>query len=166
MDTSSGFISEPNRVICGSPVKCRYRTAPIFAPPDTPPVRPMHRCLALFLAALVLLQTLGQEVLVVDYQLHKARITELYCVNKARPMLHCNGRCHLMKQLRKADDAEKKAPAGAWSKVRYEALPAAAFVLPQPARWPLAPRRYPDAPGRYCAAVPVPGVFRPPLLPV
>jgi len=55
----------------------------------------VNRLLALFLAALVLLQALGQEVLVVDYRLHKARITEQYCVNKARPRLHCDGKCRL-----------------------------------------------------------------------
>ena len=52
----------------------------------------MNRFLAFFLVALMLLQTLGQEVLVVNYQLNKARITELYCVNKASPQLHCNGK--------------------------------------------------------------------------
>ena len=78
----------------------------------------MHRFLAFFLVALMLLQILGQEVLVVDYQLNKARITELYCVNKARPQLHCNGKCHLAQQLRKADGADKKAPAGAVAKVK------------------------------------------------
>ena len=126
----------------------------------------MTRLLAFFLVALVLLQTLGQEVLVVDYQLHKARITELYCVNKARPQLHCNGKCHLAQQLRKADAAEKKAPAGPVAKMKYEVLPSAAFafVLPTPLRWPLPARRYPTRPTAQCAAGSGTGVFRPPLL--
>jgi hypothetical protein len=123
------------------------------------------RFLAFFLAALMLLQTLGQEVLVVDYQLNKARITALYCINKARPQLHCNGKCHLAKQLRKADDTEKKAPNGAPAKVKYEVLPtqAFAFTAPAAAHWPTLARRYPTPAAAHCAAVPGKGVFRPPL---
>lgn len=124
----------------------------------------MARLLAFFLAALVLLQTLGQEVLVVDYQLNKARITELYCVNKTRPQLHCNGKCHLAKQLRKADGAEKKAPAGTLAKVKFEVLPTTPFALPLLGRWRQPARRYASQPAARYAAVPGAGVFRPPLL--
>ena len=125
----------------------------------------MARLLAYFLTALVLLQTLGQEVLVVDYQLHKARITALYCVNKARPQLHCNGKCHLAQKLRQADAAEKKAPAGPVAKMKYEVLPTAAFALapPAPRRWPLPARPYPTRPAPACTAVPATDVFRPPI---
>jgi hypothetical protein len=125
----------------------------------------MHRILAFFLVTLMLLQTLGQEVLVVDYQLNKARITELYCVNKAKPMLHCNGKCHLAKQLRKAEGGDKKAPE-LLAKVKYEVLPMAALLLPQPQRWPLAARPYARPALTRYVAVPGRGVFRPPLLSV
>ena len=125
----------------------------------------MSRLLAFFLAALVLLQTLEPEVLVVDYQLHKARITELYCVNKARPQLHCNGKCHLAQKLRQADDAEKKAPAGSLTKMKYEVLPTATFALAPhtPRCWPLPARPYPARPAPHCAAVLGANVFRPPI---
>ncbi|WP_197076787.1 hypothetical protein [Hymenobacter terrenus] len=113
----------------------------------------------------MLLQTLGREMLVLDYELNKVRITELYCVNKARPQLHCNGKCHLAQELRKADGADKKSPAGAVAKVKYEVLPTVAFVLaPQPQRWPLGAQCYPARPTAHCAAVPSAEVFRPPLL--
>ncbi|WP_216726530.1 hypothetical protein [Hymenobacter siberiensis] len=123
----------------------------------------MHRIPAFFLVTLVLLQTLGQEVLVVDYQLNKARITELYCVNKARPQLHCNGKCHLAQQLRKAEGGDKKAPE-MLARMKYEVLPMAALLLPRPRRWPVAARPYARQPVPHCAAVPSRGVFRPPLL--
>jgi hypothetical protein len=122
------------------------------------------RFLAFFLVALLLLQTLGQEVLVVDYQLNKARITKLYCVNKARPQLHCNGKCHLAQQLRKAEGGDKKAPAEAQAKVKYEVLPTAAFVLLMPRRWPVPARHFWSPPVARCAAGTARGVFRPPLL--
>lgn len=124
----------------------------------------MNRFPAFFLAALLLLlQTLGPGVLVVDYQLNKVRITARCCVNKARPQLHCNGQCHLAQQLRKAAAAEKKAPAGALAKVKYEVLSAPTFALRPPRRWRRPGRRYPAPRPAYCAAVPGPGVFRPPL---
>jgi hypothetical protein len=31
-----------------------------------------------------------------------------YCVNKKKPMLHCNGKCYLAKQLKKLEQEEKK----------------------------------------------------------
>ncbi|MFC5048612.1 hypothetical protein ACFSTE_09010 [Aquimarina hainanensis] len=35
----------------------------------------------------------------VYYQLNIDEIIEKYCVNKERPMLRCNGKCHLSKQM-------------------------------------------------------------------
>jgi len=124
----------------------------------------MSRLLAFFLVALMLLQTLGQEVLVVDYQLNKAQITAQYCVNKARPQLHCNGKCHLAKQLRKAEGGDKKAPAEAQAKVKYEVLPLAAFALAVPRHWPLPSRRFVALAVARCATGLALGVFHPPLL--
>jgi len=35
------------------------------------------------------------------YEVNKQVITEKYCVNKDKVQLHCNGKCHLKKQLDK-----------------------------------------------------------------
>lgn len=35
-------------------------------------------------------------------------ITQKLCVNKNKPQLHCNGKCYLSKQLKKAAENEKK----------------------------------------------------------
>lgn len=40
---------------------------------------------------------------VFDYQY----ISEVLCINKEKPELHCNGKCHLMKELAKASEDEK-----------------------------------------------------------
>jgi hypothetical protein len=122
----------------------------------------VNRFLAYFLAALILLQSFGRELLVLDYTLNKARITELYCVNKARPKLHCNGKCYLAQKLRKAADAERKAPAGP-EKVKYEVLPAPPFVLRVPQRWRRTPLRFAAPPRALYACAPSHGVFHPPL---
>ena len=123
----------------------------------------MSHFLSLFLTALLLLQTLGPELLVVNYALNRTQITAQYCANKAKPMLHCNGQCHLARQLRQADGLDKKAPNGPVAKVEYEVLPPVALLLRVPRRWPWLARCYPACPAAYCAAAPAPGVFRPPL---
>ncbi|KUG09783.1 hypothetical protein [Solirubrum puertoriconensis] len=103
----------------------------------------MHKLLAIFLTGLILLQSFSREVLVLDYALHKERITQLFCVNKDKPQMRCHGQCHLRKQLAKTTDQESKAP-GSTGKVKYDAvLPLPCFaaesaVLPLAVRiaWP------------------------------
>ncbi len=123
----------------------------------------MPRFLALLFTSLLLLQILGPEVLVVSYQLNRSAITARYCVNKARPQLHCNGKCHLAKQLRRAEGSDKKAPLATLAKVKSEVLPTAAFELPVSRRWPKAIPGFAYPPTVCSAAGYGRGVFRPPL---
>jgi hypothetical protein len=114
------------------------------------------------LISLVLLQTFSREVLVVDFTLHRATITARFCVNKARPQLHCDGKCYFAKQLKKQEDRESKL-AGPL-KERLEMLPVAfrSLVPVAPVRWASQPVGY----GPYRSAwVPTnasQGVFQPP----
>ncbi len=39
--------------------------------------------------------------------MNQAELTAKYCVNKAKPMLKCNGKCYLAKQLKKQEEQEK-----------------------------------------------------------
>jgi hypothetical protein len=119
-------------------------------------------CFAYLLAALVLLQTFSRELLVVDFALNQATITARFCVNKARPQLHCDGKCYFAKQLKKQEERENKALNPL--KERLEMLPAAFST------WHLQPVRavakaascYAGfVPARYAA--PLTAVFRPPL---
>ena len=43
---------------------------------------------------------------VVEYAVNYEYISKVLCVNKAKPMMHCNGKCHLMKELANASDKE------------------------------------------------------------
>lgn len=122
----------------------------------------MARWFAVFLTALVLLQTFSQELRVVDYQLHKERITKLFCVNKARPQLHCNGKCHLTKQLRKAAEEESKAPNGAVAKLKFEALPLLRFRVARPVSYPAAPLCFAPLRAVHYTFSPEHGIFHPP----
>ena len=107
----------------------------------------MARPFAWFFTLLILFQSFGQEVLVLHYQVNKARITRQFCVNKTRPRLHCDGKCYLARQLRKATDGPDKAPAAARVKVKLEVLPAAGLRLPRPRlrHWLPPARRWPAA---------------------
>ncbi|WP_430402534.1 hypothetical protein [Fluviicola sp.] len=39
---------------------------------------------------------------------NQVELAEKYCVNKKKPMLHCDGKCYLAKQLKKLEQEEKK----------------------------------------------------------
>lgn len=45
----------------------------------------------------------------VEYAVNYDYIANVLCENKAKPEMHCNGKCHLMKELAKAADSEKPA---------------------------------------------------------
>jgi hypothetical protein len=51
----------------------------------------------------------SKVIIWVHYELNKAQITEQYCVNKDKPMLHCCGKCQLKKKLAE-DDEKQKSP--------------------------------------------------------
>ncbi|MCO6501215.1 MAG: hypothetical protein J5I47_12680 [Vicingus serpentipes] len=46
----------------------------------------------------------------IDYFINQAEITELFCINKEKPQLQCNGKCHLAKQLVKVDTEKEELP--------------------------------------------------------
>jgi hypothetical protein len=45
---------------------------------------------------------------VIEYAIDYDYITKVLCENKSKPAMHCNGKCHLMKQL--AKEAENNKP--------------------------------------------------------
>ena len=114
------------------------------------------------LISLVLLQTFSREVLVVDFTLHRATITARFCVNKARPQLHCDGKCYFAKKLKQQQERESKAPNSL--KERLEMLPLAlpCLVPPAPMQWASAPVGYAAYPAPPLPARAAYGVFHPP----
>jgi hypothetical protein len=43
---------------------------------------------------------------VIEYAVNYDYISKVLCVNKAKPKLQCNGKCHLMKELAKTSENE------------------------------------------------------------
>ena len=64
---------------------------------------------ALLLVAL-LLQTFSQIVIAVDFYANQAAIARTLCVNRDKPMMHCNGRCQLCKRLAQDNNDQRSAP--------------------------------------------------------
>ena len=122
----------------------------------------MKSCLAYVLVALVLLQTFSREVLVVDYALNRATITARFCVNKARPLLQCGGRCYLAKQLKQQQERENQLPNPL--KERLEMLPVgpACLVPPRPATYPAVAAPYHRMPAPAMPELGLRAIFRPP----
>ena len=114
------------------------------------------------LISLVLLQTFSREVLVVDFTLNQASITARFCVNKARPQLHCDGKCYFAKQLKKQEEQESKSASPL--KERLEMLPVAfrSLVPVAPARWTSAPVGYGPYQSAWVPTNASQGVFHPP----
>lgn len=42
------------------------------------------------------------------FEINEKYITENLCENRARPQMHCKGKCFLMKKLKQAEENEKK----------------------------------------------------------
>ncbi len=60
---------------------------------------------AIFILALIMF--LKPVLPVIEYFVNYDYISKVLCVNKDKPTLHCNGKCHLMKELAKASENEK-----------------------------------------------------------
>ena len=78
----------------------------------------MKPTLTILLASLFLLQSFTRTFIVVNYQLNKDYISNVLCENKAKKELHCEGKCHLKKELAK-EEKKETTPNGS-SKEKFE----------------------------------------------
>ncbi len=69
----------------------------------------LKQTIAILFLAPFLLQTFSKLLIVADYFVNTNRFA-IHCENKNKPMLHCNGKCQMMKQLTKAEKSEQKNP--------------------------------------------------------
>lgn len=56
---------------------------------------------------IILLFLIRPVLPVIEYIVHYDYIVTELCVNRDKPALECNGKCHLMKELAKASEDEK-----------------------------------------------------------
>lgn len=66
----------------------------------------------MLLVCSLLVQPTVKTVLLVQWKINQQEITRLYCINKAKPEMQCNGQCYLAKKMRQieADYAKSKLP--------------------------------------------------------
>jgi hypothetical protein len=67
----------------------------------------LRRAIAVFFLAVFLLQALSTVVIFTDYFVHREFIASTLCENRNDETLHCNGQCHLRKQLREQEQKEQ-----------------------------------------------------------
>lgn len=66
----------------------------------------MHKLTATFFVFLYMIAMLRPVQPYVEYVLNQDYIAEFLCINKDKPQLQCNGKCHLAKQLEKQHENE------------------------------------------------------------
>ncbi|MDB5275847.1 MAG: hypothetical protein JWR61_802 [Ferruginibacter sp.] len=64
---------------------------------------------AIILIAAFVAQTFSGGFVMLDYYTNKATFAK-NCINKARPVLYCNGKCQTMKKLKQEESRDKQNP--------------------------------------------------------
>jgi hypothetical protein len=68
----------------------------------------LKKALAILLTFSIIAQGMINLALCTYYQVNKKTIAATLCVNKNKPQMHCDGQCYLGKQLKKAEENEKR----------------------------------------------------------
>lgn len=51
-----------------------------------------------------------KSFITINYFFNQSEIAELFCINKEKPKLQCNGKCHLATELSKVDVEDEQLP--------------------------------------------------------
>jgi hypothetical protein len=70
------------------------------------------------LMLLILSQSFSKLFVVLEYNLNKDFIAKNLCINKAKPKLHCNGKCQMMKKL--AEEEKQNSPNNSTTKIKIQ----------------------------------------------
>lgn len=63
----------------------------------------------ILLITAMLTQSLSRGIIVLSYFTNKEAY-ERYCVNKARPQLHCDGKCQVAQKIKQEEERDQKDP--------------------------------------------------------
>lgn len=71
----------------------------------------MNRCFKYIVVSLtmiaVVITTFSKSIILFNFYLNQRYIIEQYCVNKDKPLMHCNGHCYLQKQMQREQQQEQ-----------------------------------------------------------
>lgn len=62
---------------------------------------------AIFLMTMLFASNCSRLFVYAGFEMNEQYIAEKLCVNRNKPMMHCNGRCYLAKKLKQAEEKEK-----------------------------------------------------------
>jgi hypothetical protein len=51
--------------------------------------------------------TFSKSIIILNFYINRQVIAQQFCVNKDKPMMHCNGHCYLKKQLQNEQQQEQ-----------------------------------------------------------
>jgi hypothetical protein len=71
---------------------------------------------------LVLSQTFSKWLVVVEYSMNKDFVAQKLCINKAKPKLHCHGKCQMMKRLAEEENQNSTNTTNNSSKIKIPEL--------------------------------------------
>jgi hypothetical protein len=93
-----------------------------------------RRITALVLLTAFVAQTFSAPFVLLDYYANTAAYAK-NCINKARPKLHCNGKCQVMKKM-KEEEKQQQENAQRFGHLKTEVLSTKSFypslILPEP----------------------------------
>jgi hypothetical protein len=116
------------------------------------------------LMLLVLLQSFTKALIILDYTINKNYIARNLCENRNKPMLHCNGRCQLAKNLDREDKPgntnDNSQGKLKFSETVFTYCPALLHIDPLP----MAKNNYPATHFHWLVNNPLPSIFRPPCM--
>jgi hypothetical protein len=75
----------------------------------------------IFLAFSIFIQTFSSFIIRVDFYLNRAYIAKNLCVNKDKPLMHCNGNCYLSKKLKEQEKQDQQTPVS--KNERFDIIP-------------------------------------------
>jgi hypothetical protein len=79
----------------------------------------------IFLTFSIFIQTFSTFIIQADFFLNRSYIAKNLCVNRDKPMMHCNGKCYLSKKLK---DQEKQDQSPVSKTERFDVQP---FFIPK-----------------------------------
>lgn len=69
---------------------------------------PRKQWISLGLLGLMLIKVWVIPLLYLDFEIRRDYIVKNLCVNRNRPMMHCDGKCYLAKKIAALDEQEKR----------------------------------------------------------
>ncbi|MDO1448201.1 hypothetical protein Q0590_18145 [Rhodocytophaga aerolata] len=92
----------------------------------------MKRLVSISLIFSLVIQTFTSVSFLTFYQFNRSIITEVFCVNKDKPALQCEGKCFITKQLTKDKQTQEQSTRGIETTAFHLFMPSSLIISLQP----------------------------------